>query len=364
MSLLKRIQTYLVLLSVLVALLPVYIAAQHGSEMPKIRNGEHDFDFNIGTWKTHIRYLRQPSSGPVWVEFDGTVAVRKVWNGRAQLEEIEADGSAGHFEGLTLFLYNPESHQWSQNFANSNDGMFEAPSIGEFKDGRGEFYSQETYAGKAALIRGVWSDISPAGHHFEQSYSFDGGTTWAPNFIATLTRTNEGQTVAHGADMELPEQHDFDFNFGTWKTHVSRILHPLTGSTRWGEYDGTSIVSKVWNGRASMFELEVDGPAGHIEGVGLRLFNPKSRQWSLNWASRDGTLQQPMTGDFHDGRGEFYDQETFNGRAILSRNGFYDITPNSSRFAQGFSDDGGKTWETNWTMTFTRTKDAPEPGRE
>ena len=153
-------------------------------------------------------------------------------------------------------------------------------------------------------------------------------------------------------------QHDFDFNFGTWKTHVTRLLHPLTGSTTWTEYDGMSVVRKVWNGRASIFELEVDGPTGHIEGVGLRLYNPESHQWNLNWTnSSSGMLTQPMIGEFKDGRGEFFDQENFNGRSILARNGFYDITPTSARFEQAFSADGGKTWEVNWIMTFTKASD-------
>ncbi len=153
-------------------------------------------------------------------------------------------------------------------------------------------------------------------------------------------------------------QHDFDFNIGTWKTHVKRLLHPLTDSTTWVEYEGTSVVRRVWNGRASLFELKVDGPAGHIEGVGLRLYNPRSRQWSLNWAnSNDGTMGPPMIGEFKNGRGEFFDQEPFQGRAIYVRNSFSDITPVSCRFEQAFSDDGGKTWETNWIMTFIRVKD-------
>lgn len=155
---------------------------------------------------------------------------------------------------------------------------------------------------------------------------------------------------------ERDGQHDFDFNFGTWKTHVSRLVHPLTGSTTWTEYDGTSAIRKVWNGRASLFELEVEGPAGHIEGAGLRLYNPRSHQWNLNWANSSvGMLDgAPMIGEFKDGRGEFYGPDTFDGRAILVRNGFSDIKPNSSRFEQAFSVDGGKTWETNWIMTFTR----------
>ena len=151
-------------------------------------------------------------------------------------------------------------------------------------------------------------------------------------------------------------QHDFDFNLGTWKTHIKRLVHPLTGSTTWVEYDGVSVVRPVWNGRASLFELEADGPAGHIEGVGLRLYNAQSHQWRLNWASSaTGTLGVPTIGEFKNGRGEFIDQETFNGRTILVRNIFADITTNSSRFEQTFSDDGGNTWETNWIMTFVRS---------
>jgi hypothetical protein len=91
---------------------------------------------------------------------------------------------------------------------------------------------------------------------------------------------------------ERDGQHDFDFNFGTWKTHVSRLVRPLTGSKQWFEYDGTSVVSKVWNGKASLFELDVSGPAGHIQGVGLRLYNPETHQWSLNWANiSDGVIK-------------------------------------------------------------------------
>ena len=82
-------------------------------------------------------------------------------------------------------------------------------------------------------------------------------------------------------------EHDFDFEFGTWKTHISRLVHPLSGSTTWVEYEGTSVVRKVWDGRANLLELEVSGPAGHIEALSLRLYNPVSRQWSLNFSNRN-----------------------------------------------------------------------------
>ena len=163
------------------------------------------------------------------------------------------------------------------------------------------------------------------------------------------------------AAAEHDGQHDFDFEIGIWHTHLKRLQHPLTGSTTWIEYDGTSTISKIWDGRANLVELEVDGPTGHIEGLSLRLYNPQSRQWSLNFAnSAQGTMSIPAIGEFKNGRGEFYDQETFNNRTILVRNVFEDITPNSYRFEQSFSDDGGKTWELNWIAVDTRIPDAPQ----
>jgi hypothetical protein len=164
------------------------------------------------------------------------------------------------------------------------------------------------------------------------------------------------------ADVPAPSHdggRDFDFNLGTWKTHVSRLMHPLAGSAEWAQYDGVSTVRPVWNGRASLFELEAGGPAGHLEGVGLRLYNAQSHQWNLNWTnSIAARLDGAMTGEFRNGRGDFYGQDTFNGRTILVRNSFLDISPDASRFEQAFSDDYGRTWETNWVMTFERTTPA------
>ena len=97
-------------------------------------------------------------------------------------------------------------------------------------------------------------------------------TTPPPANVQQISRARDGQA-------------DFDFEIGTWKTHLRRLIEPLTGSTTWAEYDGTTVVRKVWNGRANLVELDVDGPAGHIEALSLRLYNPQSRQWSLNFAN-------------------------------------------------------------------------------
>jgi hypothetical protein len=156
---------------------------------------------------------------------------------------------------------------------------------------------------------------------------------------------------------ERDGQHDFDFEIGTWKTHLSRRLNPLTGSASWVEYEGTTVVRKIWDGRANLVELKVSGPAGHIEGLSLRLYNPQSHQWSLNFASSNGgAMSQPTIGEFKNGRGKFFDQETLNARAIFVRFVISDITPTSCHFEQAFSNDGGKTWEVNWIATDTRVQ--------
>jgi hypothetical protein len=174
------------------------------------------------------------------------------------------------------------------------------------------------------------------------------------------TSTTQSQPASRLRD----GQHDFDFEIGIWKTHLSRCVHPLTGSKTWVDYDGITTVRKVWNGKANLVELEADGPAGHIEALSLRLYNPESHQWSLNFSnSAGGTIGIPTIGEFRDGRGEFYDQETLSGRAIFVRFVISDITADSCRFEQAFSDDGGKTWEVNWIAADTRVKDESRPAQ-
>jgi hypothetical protein len=322
------------------------------------RDGQHDFDFNIGVWHTHIKRILDPLSGSSHtMELNGTVSVRKVWDGRAQLEEIEADGPKGHWEGLTIFSYNPQAHQWYQSYVGSKEAALEAPLIGSFKDGRGELFAEDTVDGKAVLVRGVWSNITADSHHFQEDYSNDGGKTWSPTFIAELMREKDPKPTANTDALE-EGQHDFDFDFGTWKTHSSRLLHPLAGSKDWADLDGVSVVKKVWGGRANLAEYKADGPAGHVELLALRWFNPATHEWNLDFATPNvGTLGVPGVGQFKDGRGDFYDYELVNGRSVLVRFSIWKITQDTAQSEQAFSDDGGKSWEVNWINKYTRIKD-------
>jgi hypothetical protein len=365
MNSIRRIGKYLLAgtlgyLSYSASILPQAAPSATGAQAA--RDGQHDFDFVFGAWKVHLSRRQHPLTGSTsWVESDGNSVVRKVWDGRANLEELDADDSTGHIEGLTLSLYNPASNQWNLYWASSKDGALGQAMIGEFRNGRGEFFGQDTFNGRSIMVRQVWSDITPASRHFEQSFSDNGGATWEANWVATFTRQKQaaGETQAQPVSAQQEGQRDFDFNLGTWKEHTTRLVHPLTGSTTWIEMDGVSVFSKIWNGRAQMAELESDGPKGHLELLTLRLYNPEAHQWSLSFATSNvGVLGTPATiGEFKNARGMFYDQELFNDKAIWVRFTIYSITPDSAQSEQAFSDDGGKTWETNWINKYTRIKD-------
>ncbi len=161
-------------------------------------DGQHDFDFELGHWNIHLKRRLHPLTGSnTWVEFDGTSVTREVWGGRAQLEEFETSGAGGHVEGLTLRTYNPQTHQWSLYWANSKDGTVVPPQVGEFKDGHGEFYGQDTLNGRLIYIRFIWSKTDTNMPHFEQAFSDDGGKTWEVNWITDQTRVDAGSSSSH-----------------------------------------------------------------------------------------------------------------------------------------------------------------------
>jgi hypothetical protein len=222
----KHIRTYLVACSLVVAFRPVQGFAQHNSDATKTgvqrtpteRDGQHDFDPLIGTWKYHLKRRLHPLTGsPTWVEFEATGVCAKVWDGRAELDTIEVDGFDGpatHLEGLVLRLYNPQSRQWSLYWATSKAGKMDPPQIGEFKNGRGEFYAQDMVNGKTILIQFVWTNLTTNSPHFEQSFSEDGGKTWEVNWITDQTRVSDESADAVKTNVQhTPTERDGEHDF-------------------------------------------------------------------------------------------------------------------------------------------------------
>ena len=179
-------------------------------------------------------------------------------------------------------------------------------------------------------------------------------------FVPHFAKSDRGATksATQSSTTERDGQRDFEPLLGKWKYHLKRRLNPLTGSNTWVEYDGTGECYKIWDGRAELDTIELDGPSGHIEGLTLRTYNPQTHQWSLYWAnSKDGLVVVPQIGQFKNGVGEFYAQDTLNGKSIFVRFVWTNTTTNTPHFEQSFSADGGKTWEVNWITDQTHPGD-------
>lgn len=152
--------------------------------------------------------------------------------------------------------------------------------------------------------------------------------------------------------------HDFDFLIGDWKAHVRRLPKRLQGSNEWVVYDGISNHKKLLDSNANFEEFDVYNAQTHarIKAQTLRLYNPETHQWSIYLVDVDkGTLDlPPVRGQFNGKRGEFYDQDFFDSRAIYVRYVWLDISPKSARMEQSWSADGGQTWEVNWICELSR----------
>lgn len=165
-------------------LLPWFCA----SALAQNSDGARDFDWEIGSWETQVRVRAPLSEEAAWTAFRGTSVVHAFADGRANLVELDVASGERQIEGVSLRLYNPQTRQWSLNFASMRDGTLTSPVYGGFEGGRGVFYGQDTVDGRVVLVRFVISDVSAGSARFVQSYSGDGGATWIDNWTAIDTR--------------------------------------------------------------------------------------------------------------------------------------------------------------------------------
>jgi len=151
--------------------------------------------------------------------------------------------------------------------------------------------------------------------------------------------------------------HDFDFFYGRWQIHNRRLLKRMEGCTEWVEFEATAECRPILNGLGNIDNYLTDY-WDDFEGMSLRFYLPETQQWCIYWTDtrQIGLLLPPVVGSFKDGVGVFEGPDTFNGKPIMVRFIWSKITPISAQWEQAFSDDNGKTWETNWVNTFTRVE--------
>ncbi|HWY24737.1 MAG TPA: hypothetical protein VNX47_07450, partial [Nevskia sp.] len=156
------------------------------------RDGAHDFDFLIGDWKAHVRRLPDRlNNSNSWNEYDGISNHHKLLDSNANFEQFEVSSADKklHIKAQTLRLYNPETHQWSIYGVDLDNGQLDNPPVvGQFSNGRGEFYNQQNYKGRVILVRYQWLNLSPKSARMEQAFSPDGGKSWEVNWICELSR--------------------------------------------------------------------------------------------------------------------------------------------------------------------------------
>jgi hypothetical protein len=144
---------------------------------------------------------------------------------------------------------------------------------------------------------------------------------------------------------------------GSWKIQNRILREWLKGSTSWEEFGGTSVARKILGGLGHLEEFTMDRALRATEGVAVRLFDPKTQQWSVSAAdNRNGFDPRPAIGAFKDGRFECYSHEPWEGQYIFCRVIWSEITATSFHWEQAFSADGGRTWETNWIADFVRSE--------
>ena len=169
-----------------------------------------------------------------------------------------------------------------------------------------------------------------------------------------ISQTRQFEPGAQHADASSP--HDFDFLIGTWKVQHRKLKRRLAGSTEWATFSGTCRTWRVLGVQGDVDDNYLADPAGAYRAVTMRSFDPKTQSWSIWWLDSRNPhhLDPPVVGGFRNGVGTFFAHDTYNGRPIVVRFIWSDVTPDSAKWQQAFSDDNGKTWETNRIMEFHR----------
>ncbi|WP_294227376.1 DUF1579 domain-containing protein [uncultured Shimia sp.] len=149
---------------------------------------------------------------------------------------------------------------------------------------------------------------------------------------------------------------DFDFGFGKWRVSHRRLKERLVGCQEWEEFTGTSETRPVLGGNGNIEDNLLNLPSGPYRAIAIRDFDVTQKTWAIWWLSANNPhqLDKPVVGKFKDGEGAFFADEMFNGEPVRVRFLWLRTDTSSPRWEQAMSNDGGATWETNWTMDFER----------
>lgn len=333
------------------------ISVPNYSPAPTTRDGSHDWTFLIGTWRTHYRILaKRLAHSHTWYDCYGTSNIMPFWNGSGNLEDGDLTCPDKHIGGMTLRMYNPQTHQWTLWWGTRTLAITSPPQVGHFDAGVGQFFAHDAWQGRPIINRFQWNVVG--GHpHFEQAFSTDGGKTWETNWTTDYVRQSPSANgVWDRKDASNDGHTGFDFLAGSWQLRIKRLRYRLRGSHDWIYCTAPSVVRQFWSGSGNFQEADLHCGSQVINTLTLRLYNSATGKWLSYWATQNAGLGtgMPMMGRFDAvGHGELTGPDTWLGTPVIART-LWTIPNGDPHLEQAYSVNGGKTWETNWITNYTR----------
>lgn len=316
---------------------------------------ERDWAWLVGDWDVSHRRLRRRLAGDTqWDAFAGRSAVWLTMGGLGTIDDNLLDLPGGIYRATGVRAFDPVAGKWLIWWLDGrNPTRIDPPVYGTFDGDEGVFLGEDIFEGRPIRVRFRWHEIHGRRPHWDQAFSPDGGATWEINWTNAFTRTAPAPsplpvTADHPAD--------FDFLVGRWRVAHRRLKERLAGSSDWETFDGTLENWPVLGGQGNVGDNLFNRPSGPVRGVGLRAFDPASGDWLSWWLDgrTPSVIGVPLRGRFAAGVGVFRSEETVDGRRVLQRVVWSDITARSARWEQASSLDG-VDWEVNWFSTFERT---------
>lgn len=345
--------------------------------IPSKTSSKNDFNFLEGNWNIHNKVLEtQIGDASNWCEYKSNAQAKKIIDGLGYISNNKSIINGTPYEEIQLILFNPKNKLWSIYLANSKDGKLNMhhPFIGSFDEKIGVFYSQEAVQGKTIIRMAKWDKTNPNEIVYKEAYSKDNGNSWKWNKfkdiaqsietdkdklekLLTIDKTipvpeikfdNKGELIITAS--KASSKQDFDFLSGKWKMYHKKLKERLSNNNEWVDLESIDInYGPMLDGigNTDLYAATFDGE--YFEGYTLRLFEPKTKLWSLYWvASNSGVLDPPVVGSFDNDIGHFFCKDTFKNDEVIVvfRWDFRD--KEHPIWSQAFSPDKGKTWEWNW----------------
>ena len=344
---------------------------------PASKSSSSDFDFFEGRWRIRNRKLKCRLGGcSEWTEYEGTNDDKKILNGIGHTNNNRSIVDGKLYEGVGLTLFNPKTRLWSIYWANSITGVLDRdnPVVGSFEGDIGTFYSQEVFEGKPIIVMARWDKTHPDKAIWSQAFSVDQGKTWEWNWYMYEDRVTKSELEIRERFLEIDRarpipkigfdsngellltasksssKHDFDFLTGRWKMYHKRLKARLSNSIEWEDLESTDVnYGPILGGIGNTDLYRATFGGKPFEGFTLRLFDPKTRLWSLYWvASNSGVLDPPVVGSFENDIGHFFCKDTYQGKEVIVVFR-WDVRDKAHPvWSQAFSPDRGKSWEWNW----------------